>query len=215
MTFKIKYPIVKKYLTSGTSAHIFVDDTGIYECIPLLTDTPEKAWHVLYQKPLDNQIFGDANDIAAGVELCFSHLRGSINNEEAYKRYVWVIAYICYKFGLDPTKAIIGHHILDPQRKTDPQNALSKMEKSYDQLLQDVVIEYYDCLPREEVLMKLKKWQIDMAHQSIENLNEKELLYDVDEWKKKVEEKPQEVINDFPWLFFVMLDRLSQKKGGN
>ncbi|MFS1512509.1 N-acetylmuramoyl-L-alanine amidase [Chengkuizengella sp. SCS-71B] len=41
------------------SAHIFVDDTGIYECIPLLTDTPEKAWHVLYQKPLDNQIFGD------------------------------------------------------------------------------------------------------------------------------------------------------------
>ncbi|MFS1511903.1 N-acetylmuramoyl-L-alanine amidase family protein [Chengkuizengella sp. SCS-71B] len=254
MTFKVKYPITKKYLTKGTkrrsgikmpevgfivahdtgndgstalqnityyensnnvmyaSAHIFVDDTGIYECIPLLTDTPEKAWHVLYQKPLDNQIFGDdANDIAAGVELCFSHKRGSINNEEAYKRYIWVIACICFKFGLDPVKAIIGHHILDPQRKTDPQNALSKMGKSYDRLLQDVVKEYYDCLPREELILKLKKWQIEMAHQSIKNINEKELLLDVDEWKKKVEDKPDEVLQDMPWLFFVMLDRLSNK----
>ncbi|NDI33594.1 hypothetical protein [Chengkuizengella sediminis] len=47
--------------------------------------------------------------------------------------------------------------------------------------------------------MKLKNCQIDMAHQSIENLNEKELLHDVDEWKKKIEEKPQEVIHDMPW----------------
>ncbi|MDP5274459.1 peptidoglycan recognition protein family protein [Chengkuizengella axinellae] len=154
----------------SASAHIFVDDTGIYECIPLLTGTPEKAWHVLYEKTLDNQKFGDdANDIAAGVELCYSHLRGGIKNEESYKRYVWVLAYICNKFGLDPTTSIIGHHILDPQRKTDPQNALSKMGKSYDQLLQDVVKEYYDCLPKEEVVMKLKQWQIEMAHQSIEN----------------------------------------------
>ncbi|MDP5275263.1 peptidoglycan recognition protein family protein [Chengkuizengella axinellae] len=202
----------------SASAHIFVDDTGIYECIPLLTGEAEKAWHVLYEKPLDNQIFGDdANDIAAGVELCFSHLRGSINNEESYKRYVWVLAYICFKFELDPTKAIIGHHILDPQRKTDPQNALSKMGKSYDQLLQDVVKEYYDCLPKEEIILKLKSWQIKMAHIALDNLNEKGLVSDSEDWKKKVEDKPQEVLNDIPWLFFVMLDRLSNKtlEGGN
>ncbi|WP_235929795.1 hypothetical protein [Chengkuizengella marina] len=55
----------------------------------MLTDTPEKAWHVQYQKPLDNQLFGDdANDIAAGVELCYSYKRGCINNEESYKRDV-------------------------------------------------------------------------------------------------------------------------------
>ncbi|WP_160648051.1 hypothetical protein [Chengkuizengella marina] len=51
-----------------------------------------------------------------------------------------------------------------------------------------------------------------MAHQSIENLNEIELLHDVDEWKKKVQDKPLEVLNDMPWLFFVMLDRLSENK---
>ncbi|MDP5276359.1 peptidoglycan recognition protein family protein [Chengkuizengella axinellae] len=203
---------------SGLASSLVKPCGKIYECIPLLTETPEKAWHVQYQKTMGNKLFGDdANDITAGVELCFSHLRGSINNEESYKRYVWVLAYICFKFELDPVKAIIGHHILDPQRKTDPQNALSKMGKSYDQLLQDVVKEYYDCLPREDVIMKLKEWQIKMAHESIQNLSERDLIDKVEDWKKKVEDKPQEVLNDLPWLFFVMLDPLSNKtlEGGN
>lgn len=128
----------------SASAHIFVDDKEIIECIPALTGTPEKAWHVLYDKPKDNQLFGDdANDAAIGIELCYG---GEINNEEAYKRYVWVLAYTCYKFGLDPAKHITGHFILDPGRKTDPENALRKMGKSFKQLINDVVKEYRECL---------------------------------------------------------------------
>ncbi|MFS1514026.1 N-acetylmuramoyl-L-alanine amidase family protein [Chengkuizengella sp. SCS-71B] len=253
MSFKKKYTITNKYLTSGTkrrsgikmpqvsfivahdtgndgstalqniayyensnndmnaSAHLFVDDTGIYECIPLLTGTPEKAWHVLYEKPLDNQRFGDdANDVAAGVELCYSCNRGNIHNEEAYNRYVWLLSYICYKFGLDPTK-IVGHHILDPERKTDPQNALLKTGKSYYQLLQDVVKEYYECLSKEEDILKLMDWEIHLAHQAIENLSKKGLIKEPVDWKRKVSENPQEILDDIPWMFFVMLDRLSEK----
>ncbi|MDP5274460.1 hypothetical protein [Chengkuizengella axinellae] len=44
------------------------------------------------------------------------------------------------------------------------------------------------------------------------------MIDDVDDWKKKVEDKPQEVLDDIPWLFFVMLDRLSENiklEGGN
>ncbi|MDP5276475.1 peptidoglycan recognition protein family protein [Chengkuizengella axinellae] len=253
MSFKVKYPISKKFLTKGTkrrsgikmskvgfivahdtgndgstalqnityyensnndmsaSAHIFVDDTGIYECIPLVTEAPEKAWHVQYQKTMDNQLFGDdANDIAGGVELCYSYRKGNINNEESYKRYVWIIAYICYKFGLNPAKTIVGHHILDPQRKTDPQNALSKIGKSYDLLLQDVVKEYYDCLSKEDVIMQLKEWQIELANDAIDRLSQKKLVTNAEDWKNKLIKKPQEILQDMPWLFFVMLDRLSE-----
>ena len=48
------------------SAHIFVDDKECIVCIPVT----EKAWHVLYNTPTDNQWYNaDANnDVAFGVE---------------------------------------------------------------------------------------------------------------------------------------------------
>ncbi|WP_413467483.1 hypothetical protein [Metabacillus niabensis] len=49
----------------------------------------EKAWHVQYNKPYDNRLFGDdANDCdcAIGVELCYG---GPIDFTEGYKRFVW------------------------------------------------------------------------------------------------------------------------------
>lgn len=129
----------------SASAHIFVDDKSIIECIPFLTATAEKAWHVLYNVTTDNIMYGgDANDIAGGVELCYG---GKINPAEAYKRYIWVLAYACYKYKLNPAKAIVGHHILDPKRKSDPASGLKKMGPSYSyaKLLEDVVTEYNEC----------------------------------------------------------------------
>lgn len=125
------------------SAHLFVDDREILECVPALTGPPEKAWHVMYQMPKDNELYGvDANDAAVGVELCYGD---NINADEAYKRYVWVLAYICYLFDLDPSGAITAHMILDPKNRTDPENALSESGRSYDQLLVDIVTEYNAC----------------------------------------------------------------------
>ena len=128
---------------SYASAHLFVDDKEIIECVPLLTGKAERAYHVIYDVTTDNRMYGDdANDIAGGVELCWG---GKINNKEAYKRYVWVLAYICYKYNLNPAKAIVGHKILDPGRKVDPHNGLSKTGGSYYKLLKDVVAEYNAC----------------------------------------------------------------------
>lgn len=120
------------------SAHTFIDDKDIIECIPLT----EKAWHVRYEITLDNERFGDdANDIAIGVELCYS-TKGKFDSKKAYERYVWYLAYLCKKYGLDPRSKIIGHQHLDPSRKTDPTNALKTIGKSYDVLISDVYKEY-------------------------------------------------------------------------
>ncbi|CAD6875722.1 N-acetylmuramoyl-L-alanine amidase [Methylomonas fluvii] len=132
----------------SASAHLFVDDKEIIECIPALTGVPEKAWHVLYGLDTDNHIFGyDANDAAIGVEYCYGD---NIDADEAYRKYVWVIAFICEKYQLDPSKAVAGHFFLDPKRKTDPLTGLAHSRRTYEQLLKDIVTEYYACLENIE-----------------------------------------------------------------
>jgi N-acetylmuramoyl-L-alanine amidase len=177
--------------TLSASAHTFIDDERIIECIPATTGKPEKAWHVLYDRPEDNKLFGDdANDIAIGVELCYSYKKGSIDNKEAYKRYVWYVAYLCYKFGLDPRRNIVGHNELDPERKLDPfKNALKIMGISKAQFIQDVVNELADCTreetatPKSPVVpkpieeseddepMKLAQWEKDLLIEGVKKYN--------------------------------------------
>jgi N-acetylmuramoyl-L-alanine amidase len=127
----------------SASAHLFVDDREILECIPALTRAPEKAWHVLYGVPTDDQLFGcDANDAAIGIEYCYG---GSIDADEAYRRYVWLLAYTCHHFGLDPATSVVGHFFLDPKRKTDPVTGLARSRRTYEGLLRDVVAEHAEC----------------------------------------------------------------------
>jgi N-acetyl-anhydromuramyl-L-alanine amidase AmpD len=129
----------------SASAHIFIDDKEIIECIPALTgNKPEKAWHVLYNVTTDDHLYGcNANDAAIGVEYCYGK---DINADEAYRKFIWVLAYICYKFNLDPKTSVVGHHFLDPQRKTDPVTGLLFSRRSYEQMLKDVVTEYEECM---------------------------------------------------------------------
>lgn len=134
---------VKYYTNScnqqSSSAHLFVDDQQIIECVPALTATPEKAWHVLYNVPKDNQLFGaNANDAAIGVEYCYG---GKIDADKAYDKYVWLLARLCMQFNLDPAHHIVGHYFLDPQRKTDPVTGLLASRRSMEQLIRDVVAE--------------------------------------------------------------------------
>ncbi|SHJ37184.1 N-acetylmuramoyl-L-alanine amidase [Hymenobacter daecheongensis DSM 21074] len=127
----------------SASAHLFVDDQRIIECVPALTtNLPEKAWHVRYVCAQDNELYGyHANDAAIGVEYCYGP---NINADEAYRRYLWVLAYVCYRFGLDPAHSIVGHCFLDPSRKTDPVTGLAASRRSYEQLLLDVAKVYDD-----------------------------------------------------------------------
>jgi N-acetylmuramoyl-L-alanine amidase len=122
----------------SASAHVFIDDKEIVKCIPL----SEKAWHVQYQKTIDNAMFGeDANDASIGVELCYDRANRKINKWVAYQNYVEYIALLCDEFKLDPKTKIVGHMTLDPQRKTDPLNAFKFIPKTWEQFINDVVEE--------------------------------------------------------------------------
>jgi N-acetyl-anhydromuramyl-L-alanine amidase AmpD len=125
------------------SAHLFVDAREIVECIPALTAPPEKAWHVRYSVAIDDQLYGfNANDAALGIEYCYG---AGIDADEAYRKYVWVMAYACNQFDLDPERAIVGHYFLDPTRRNDPNTGLAYSRRTYEQLLRDVAAEYRAC----------------------------------------------------------------------
>ncbi|AYP68841.1 N-acetylmuramoyl-L-alanine amidase precursor [Bacillus phage vB_BpsM-61] len=120
----------------SSSAHSFIDDKEIRLILPL----DEKAWHIQRQVRIDERIWGGAaNDIALGHELCYG---GSINFAAAYDRWVWFHVYCAKQFGI-PLSRIEGHFKLDPQRRTDPVNALSQNGKTWNQFLADVK-RYFD-----------------------------------------------------------------------
>lgn len=125
----------------SASANVFIDDKEILICVPIW----EKAWHVIYNKPIDNQMFGDdANDIAIGVELCYFP-NDKARSMKAYEKYVWYNAWLAYEFKLNISKHFVGHSTLDPGRKTDPENAFRYIGKTFSQFLKDVQAEYDEC----------------------------------------------------------------------
>ncbi|MFC7560275.1 N-acetylmuramoyl-L-alanine amidase family protein [Paenibacillus farraposensis] len=132
------YDYFNNLVDRSASAQTFIDDKKILEIIPAGTgpDPAEKAWHVLYNVTTDNELYGDdANDIALGVELCFG---GKINTLEAYKRFVWYLAYCCDKWSINPHTHIPSHKQLDPARKRDVDQALATIGKTLKDLIYDV-----------------------------------------------------------------------------
>ncbi|OAJ73526.1 mannosyl-glycoendo-beta-N-acetylglucosaminidase [Brevibacillus sp. SKDU10] len=65
----------------------------------------------------------------------------------------------------------------------------------------------------EAVSLALKEWQFELADKSIDNLAAQELLSDAAEWKERLRKEPQKVIEDMPWLVFVLADRVWRKVG--
>lgn len=129
---------VNYYINSANemeaSAHAFVDDKGVIECIP----QDEKAYHVRRVVTADNSMFGyDSIDYSIGVELCFS-TRGVFDSKLAYNNYVEYIRGLCAKYNLDPRKHVVGHNTLDPTRRTDPINAFSKIGKTWEMFINDL-----------------------------------------------------------------------------
>lgn len=115
------------------SAHIFIDDKGAVQCIPLT----EKAWHVRYNAGISPNIEGSfSNDHAIGVELCFSS-KGLFDSKKSYDNYCSYIASLLIIYKLDMTK-LVQHAKLDPTRRTDPINAFSKIGKTWEMFLSDV-----------------------------------------------------------------------------
>ena len=115
------------------SAHTFIDDKDIIECIP----QTEKAYHVRRAVEVDNSIFGvDAIDCSLGIELCsFSDIERS---KLAYMAYVDYIKGLCAKYNLNPSVSVIGHYRLDPTRRNDPITAFTLIGKTWSDFIKDL-----------------------------------------------------------------------------
>jgi N-acetyl-anhydromuramyl-L-alanine amidase AmpD len=134
----------------SASAHVFVDDKEAIICIPCL-EKPEKAWHVQYNKVRDNALYGDdANDVAIGLELCYFP-QDQQRSLKAYQNYVEVAAYLAKYHNVDPSKRS-GHFELDPERRTDPNNALKYIGKTYENMKDDIISTYKILVEKESTI---------------------------------------------------------------
>uniref|UniRef100_UPI002FDFC53E peptidoglycan recognition protein family protein n=1 Tax=Thermodesulfitimonas autotrophica TaxID=1894989 RepID=UPI002FDFC53E len=97
-------------------AHYIVDDTGAYQAAP---DT-EVVWHAgpgsLYTPEIKKKYPAGPNLSLIGVELCVN-LGG--NWEKTYRYAVALGAYLCKKYGFDPSKDFVRHY--DCTRKDCPR----------------------------------------------------------------------------------------------
>ena len=65
----------------------------------------------------------------------------------------------------------------------------------------------------EAVDLAIQEWQRELAEQAIDNLAQKRdvdgnaLLNNAEEWKKRLRQEPEKVLEDLPWLIFVLVDR--------
>lgn len=160
----------------SASAHTFIDDKDIIECVPL----DEKAWHVRYITTTDNNMFGvDANDYAIGVELCYFS-KDKERSLKAYNNYVEYIAQKTLEYNLNPKTKIVGHYTLDPGRKTDPINAFKTFNKTWEDFINDLsearirlsepvkqpepvivpTIKNEVCIDKKEITEKVEKKQV-------------------------------------------------------
>ncbi|MDW3963695.1 N-acetylmuramoyl-L-alanine amidase [Staphylococcus saprophyticus] len=100
------------------SAHIFVDDKECIVCIPVT----EKAWHVLYNTPIDNNWYNaDANDVAFGIEG--SYFDDKARSRKSLDNMARVMAYLCNYWKIDYKTEVPGHQDIQSD-KVDPGNLL-------------------------------------------------------------------------------------------
>lgn len=107
------------YNAQYASAHIFVDDKECIICIPL----DEKAWHVIYDTPIDNYMYNlDANDAAIGIETAyFTDRKRSLKSLDNGCR---IAGYLCRIYNLNPNNQMPGHQDIQSD-KQDPGNLLA------------------------------------------------------------------------------------------
>jgi len=148
----------------SASAHVFVDDIEVIICIPCLLK-PEKAWHVQYDKVKDNAMFGDdANDIAIGLEMCYFP-NDKARTLKSYQNYVDFAAYLANYHGADPSRRA-GHFELDPQRRTDPNNALKYIGKTYSDMKKDIIDRYNEVYLKKDEEAKV----VNVVSESCKNV---------------------------------------------
>ncbi|MGE7271335.1 M23 family metallopeptidase [Brevibacillus panacihumi] len=64
----------------------------------------------------------------------------------------------------------------------------------------------------EAVMEAIAEWKLQLADKAIDSLACKTVLNNADEWKARLRSEPQKVLEDMPWLVFVLTDRATNKR---
>lgn len=157
----------------SASAHAFVDDKEVIICVPCLQE-PEKAWHVRYNVPNDNKIFGcNANDSAIGIEMCYFP-DDKKRTEKAYNNYIEFAVQLAKHHNVNPTKRV-GHFELDPSRRSDPNNALRYINKTYEDMKKDIINKYNEKYNKKGMKVKMEE-KIFKGFNDVPNWAKKDVL---------------------------------------
>jgi N-acetylmuramoyl-L-alanine amidase CwlA len=184
------------------SFHIVVDEKEAIECIPL----NEVAWHAG-----DGRKSGGGNMASIGIEICESG-----NYEQTLQIAADLAAKLLKERGwgvdrlrrhYDWSGKICPRLMYDGGKWT----GWYRFVQMVDERLKPKVEEN----PKEEKPMQLSEWQLQAAKQAIDDLAKRGLIDSPDQWKQKLEQG--KVMDDMPWLFFVMMERIADyatvKKG--
>jgi len=69
----------------------------------------------------------------------------------------------------------------------------------------------------DEVMKEYEQWQLDLAYKAIDSLAAEQgeggqfVLQNPEDWKKRLKENPQSILQDLPWLTFVLVDRANKE----
>jgi N-acetylmuramoyl-L-alanine amidase CwlA len=141
--------------------------------VPCLQE-PEKAWHVRYNLPNDNKIFGCyANDSAIGIEMCYFP-DDKKRTEKAYNNYIEFAVQLAKHHNVNPTKRV-GHFELDPSRRSDPNNALRYINKTYEDMKKDIINKYNEKYNKKGMKVKMEE-KIFKGFNDVPNWAKKDVL---------------------------------------
>jgi len=69
----------------------------------------------------------------------------------------------------------------------------------------------------EAVMKAYEQWQLDLAYKAIDSLAAEQgegatfVLQNPEDWKKRLKDDPQSILEDLPWLTFVLVDRANKE----
>lgn len=205
--------------TTEASAHYIVDDKQIIRCLP----ETEMGYHVgakTYKPDALAKLSPYPNNCTIGIEMCVNQ---DGDFKAMYQRTVALAADILkhYGWGVDKLwrhyditgKNCPAYFVSDDKAKQ--YTGLTALQ-AWEKFKQDVQCTIKGRANVDKPVenrqegLKLEDWERDAGLQAIDRLATKGLLNDPDEWKRRLTDDPQGVLSELPWLFFTLLDRVTE-----
>lgn len=175
------------------SAHYLVTRTG--QILRLVKDD-DTSYHAGEVKKSNWPLYNGTNPNRYTIGIEHEGFDGTLT-EEQYQATLWLHRHLVAKWGIEPSyDTIIGHYRIDSVNRPNCPGPKFPWERLFSDLIQG------------GKTMAITKKEQEYGENALATLAKKGLVSNPDDWAKKLD---QAVPN---WLFFVMMERLSNYQGG-